>query len=890
MAASIPTVGSNAFQGNFGVLDVTIQGPQIAAVGRIQEGINFLPSAGGTVNILAGTYVENVQVNKAASLVGVAALSGTTTIETAFSGANPGGSGVLPTGSATVILIQSSGVSIKNLTINGSTPGLAGAVVEGGVNINARNGIADDTASFPTSAFNNTTISGVVVENVFLRGINLGSGGVGFSVTNNSLVNIIGSTSGTDISAAIAVTGGSGTIGGTAAGSANTITSATQGIVDSRSLGTVIVDNIISGVNVGIHSDNLVGGLLPEVIQGNTINNPTSLGKGTFATAIYVFAPAAAASIQYNAVGGASGSKGFDVGLADYGSTGTPTPIVTFLGNTLTNTTTGFNTSILITTGSPTSGATLSGNVSAVLNGNTITNATNVNSTGIQIATAGAGSTVTVNAVSNQIINSTVAILQQAGVDGSNLKINGNAFVGTLFGYHDLGTGTTDATYNFSGAANGPTVGSNTNPNTGSTIIDSTSGGGTGVVNYGAITSTSGNYLPTRTGTGSFAVTVTPTSSAPTTTPTFTVTVTALYVAGLVPILGVGTVDKNYQGQVSFSSSGLFAPINGTNSYTFTGAEQGTKTFAKVATATPTVYGSAPVVVTDVSTASAATTNVVSGRSANVSVTGAGTTTTLTLPSTFTFDGSPYTVTATVTPTNTSASTPTGSVNFFLAGPGVTGNGFIGSAPISSVTGTTGKASFTFTPSTFGVAANNYTITAAYATDGVFSSSTSAPKTVAIEKTPNNPFGVYAIGSGPGVASLVSVTTASGTTTFSPFGGFTGGVRVAVGDVYGTGTAEIICAAGPGGSPLVSIFSTSGQLLQSITAYGSGFTGGVYVAAANLNPTSSKNWEIITGAGALSGGQALVNTYLVSSQGATPLLLNQFNAYPATSGQTQRYK
>ncbi len=295
-------VGSNAFQGATGVLDVTTQGPQLASVGRIQEGVNFLPSAGGTINILAGTYVENVKVNKAATLVGAAALSGSTTVESAVNGPNPGGAGVLPSGSATVILIESSNVSIKNLTIEGVTPGLAGGIVEGGVAVNARNGIADDTVGFPGTKFNNTTVSGVVVKDVFLRGINLGSGGTGLTITNNNISNVIGSTSGTDISAAIAIQGGSATIGGTAAGTKNTITNATTGIYDSQSLGTVIVNNVLSGVNVGIHSDKLAGAVLPEVIQGNSIDNPTAVA-GTFATGVYVLAPAFPVTVQANTVG-----------------------------------------------------------------------------------------------------------------------------------------------------------------------------------------------------------------------------------------------------------------------------------------------------------------------------------------------------------------------------------------------------------------------------------------------------------------------------------------------------------------------------------------------------------------------------------------------------------
>lgn len=443
--------GTNAFQGSTNVLDVTASGPQLAAIGRIQEGVNFLPSSGGTINILAGIFLDNVKINKAATLIGAAALSGSTTVETAVNGPNPG-SGVLPVGAATIFLIQSSNVKIENLTVEGSTPNLPGAITEGGVPINTRNGIADDTVGFPSSKFNNTTISGVVVKDVFLRGINLGSGGTGLTITNNQLSNIIGGTTGSDISAAIAIIGGSATIGGTAASTKNTITNATTGIFDSQSLGTVIVDNVISGVNVGIHTDNLAGAVLPEVIQGNSINNPTAIA-GTFTTGIYALAPAAQVYVYANSVG-TNSATGFDIGLAQYGSVGATLPVVIFNGNTLTDTTEAFNTSILITTAGVAGGTSVAGSVNASIQGNIITNATSLTSHAFKIATGNSATTsITINAISNQISNSTVGILQSAGVSGTNLHFNANSFLGTTFGYQDVGvTGTTtDATYNYWG-------------------------------------------------------------------------------------------------------------------------------------------------------------------------------------------------------------------------------------------------------------------------------------------------------------------------------------------------------------------------------------------------------------------------------------------------------
>lgn len=80
---------------------------------------------------------------------------------------------------------------------------------------------------------------------------------------------------------------------------------------------------------------------------------------------------------------------------------------------------------------------------------------------------------------------------------------------------------------------------------------------------------------------------------------------------------------------------------------------------------------------------------------------------------------------------------------------------------------------------------------------------------------------------------------------------FRGGVRVALGDVDGDGVDEIIAAAGPGGQPRIRIFNDGGTLQTEFLAYGSGFRGGVSVAAYDL--TGDGRSEIITGPGTGGG-------------------------------------
>ena len=65
---------------------------------------------------------------------------------------------------------------------------------------------------------------------------------------------------------------------------------------------------------------------------------------------------------------------------------------------------------------------------------------------------------------------------------------------------------------------------------------------------------------------------------------------------------------------------------------------------------------------------------------------------------------------------------------------------------------------------------------------------------------------------------------------------FLGGVRVALGDVNGDGTLDIITGAGPGGGPHVRVFNgTDFSELASFYAYDHAFAGGVSVATGDVD-------------------------------------------------------
>ena len=128
--------------------------------------------------------------------------------------------------------------------------------------------------------------------------------------------------------------------------------------------------------------------------------------------------------------------------------------------------------------------------------------------------------------------------------------------------------------------------------------------------------------------------------------------------------------------------------------------------------------------------------------------------------------------------------------------------------------------------------------------------------------------------SGGGPVVMVKFTDGSSLSFFAYDPSYTGGVRVALGDLNGDGTNEVICGAGVGGGPNVRVFSitpSSVTMVANFFAFEPVFKGGVYVAAGNLdgNVSASGNGidDLIVSAGpgggprviAFSGGANYVN-------------------------------
>jgi hypothetical protein len=137
---------------------------------------------------------------------------------------------------------------------------------------------------------------------------------------------------------------------------------------------------------------------------------------------------------------------------------------------------------------------------------------------------------------------------------------------------------------------------------------------------------------------------------------------------------------------------------------------------------------------------------------------------------------------------------------------------------------------------------------------------------------------------GAGAGGSTHVKVFSGLTntelrSFLAYPGVNNEVRVAAGDVNGDGFVDIITGLGNGAAAHVKAFDGRNlNELRSFLAY-DGFTGGVYVAAGDVNDDGLD--DIITGAGV--GGPTHVKVFNGDGSG----LLHSFLAYPGVTNEVR---
>jgi hypothetical protein len=115
------------------------------------------------------------------------------------------------------------------------------------------------------------------------------------------------------------------------------------------------------------------------------------------------------------------------------------------------------------------------------------------------------------------------------------------------------------------------------------------------------------------------------------------------------------------------------------------------------------------------------------------------------------------------------------------------------------------------------------------------------------------------VGTEDGGSPVVKLVNPAGTTDVQAYApAFRGGVRVAVGDINGDGTPDLVTAAGPGGGPHLKVFDgKTGAEVRSFFAYDPAFRGGVEIATGDVNRDGYA--DLITGAG--PGGGAHVKVF-----------------------------
>ena len=151
--------------------------------------------------------------------------------------------------------------------------------------------------------------------------------------------------------------------------------------------------------------------------------------------------------------------------------------------------------------------------------------------------------------------------------------------------------------------------------------------------------------------------------------------------------------------------------------------------------------------------------------------------------------------------------------------------------------------------------------------------------TVLVWVWPSSAAAQLVLGPGQGCPSLVRLLEPAGIRAIQAYNPrHLGGANVAFGDVTGDGVADVITAAGPRGGPHVEVFNgVDLSLYYSFYAYNPGFIGGVQVAVGDVNGDGRA--DIITGAGPGGG------PHVVVFNGANLSVLASFHAYdPRFSG------
>ena len=362
----------------------------------IQSAINAAQS-GATITVGAGTYTENVVINKPLKLTGAGVKS---IIYPAVSKPICSGGSLCGGEASDIILVEANNVTIKGFWLKGDNPSHTSGVVVGGEDLDARNGIITNHLA---GTYNNLTVASVKVTGVYLRGMYASSGG-SFNFNHDTVENVQAE----EASIAMFNFGGSGVF------SHDRVVNANDGISANWSEGTQFLNNTILKSGSGVHTDNnggFGGPSVADTIKENIVRECKQNGYGVFVFAPYLSATVSANKITGCAVGLAafggavtgegptfSGNLVNGTGASTTGSTygaemttdqlgfGFGDLTATLTGNSISH----FNTGLLVTQTSPTEGQPAGGQatITATPNNSFFANGTGANGEAGTVVTA----------------------------------------------------------------------------------------------------------------------------------------------------------------------------------------------------------------------------------------------------------------------------------------------------------------------------------------------------------------------------------------------------------------------------------------------------------------------------------------------------------------------
>ena len=383
---------------------------------------------GDTVQVAAGTYAENLVIDRPIELAGAG--EGLTVIHPAASNPNCGGadgSDPLCAGASHLLLVQADCVTIHDLTLDGDNPALVSGVIRDGADIDARNGII---LNQPLGPFDPLTVHHTTVKNVYLRGIyayNPSKGAIDFH--HNTVDNVQGHWY---YSIGIFSRYATGNI------SDNTVSRCPDAISANYSHGLQFLRNTVTASGSGVHTDNAGSGAgdPSDLLEGNSVSGGVSFG-GDPIYGVWAFNPYIPVTVRGNTVSGA------DVGLAAH-RRAAPAGVVAFSGNAVDGSARTGSRCALVSTDGLGWGA---GDVSATFAGDTL----RFGAAGLSVdQTAGGASAAQVSDA--VITDNATGVLANGGsvtVTLSDLSAN------PAYGVNNAG-GTAAATCNWWGSAAGP--------------------------------------------------------------------------------------------------------------------------------------------------------------------------------------------------------------------------------------------------------------------------------------------------------------------------------------------------------------------------------------------------------------------------------------------------